>query len=154
MINKYFGFLRKDAGIVKLKVSQHELEALRYLFVRDKLGLGILDPLIVDPYIEDISCSGTGNVFVEHKIFKSLKSTVAFSTFDELDTFVLWLSERVKKPVTYKSPIVDASLPDGSRINIVFGNEVSKRGSNFSIRKFNEVPLSIFEILEFGLTQL
>jgi flagellar protein FlaI len=150
LINKYFGFLRKDASIVKLKVTQHELEALGYLFVRDKLGLGILDPLIVDPYIEDISCSGTGNVFVEHKIFKSLKSNVIFSTFEELDAFVLWLSERVKKPITYKSPIVDASLPDGSRINIVFGQEVSKRGSNFSIRKFNEVPLSIFELQESG----
>lgn len=150
LINKYFGFLRKDANIVKLKVTHHELEALGYLFVRDKLGLGILDPLIVDPYIEDISCSGTGNVFVEHKIFKSLKSNVVFSNFEELDAFVLWLSERVKKPITYKSPIVDASLPDGSRINIVFGQEVSKRGSNFSIRKFNEVPLSIFELQESG----
>jgi flagellar protein FlaI len=150
LINKYLGFLRKDAGIVKLKVSQHEQEALKYLYVRDKLGLGILDPLIVDPYIEDISCSGTGNVFVEHKIFKSLSSAVVFANFDELDTFVSWLSERVKKPVTFKNPIADATLPDGSRINIVFGAEVSKRGSNFSIRKFNEVPLSVFEILEFG----
>jgi archaeal flagellar protein FlaI len=150
LFNKYLGFLSKDAGIVRLKVTQHELEALRYLFVRDKLGLGILDPLIVDPYIEDISCSGTGNVFVEHKIFKSLSSAVIFSTNDELDSFVQWLSERVKKPVSYKNPISDATLPDGSRINIVFGNEVSKRGSNFSIRKFNEIPLSIFEVLDFG----
>jgi len=150
LFNKYLGFLRKDAGIVRLKVTQRELEALRYLFVRDKLGLGILDPLIVDPYIEDISCSGTGNVFVEHKIFKSLSSAVVFPTNDELDSFVLWLSERVKKPVSYKNPISDATLPDGSRINIVFGNEVSKRGSNFSIRKFNEIPLSIFEILDYG----
>jgi archaeal flagellar protein FlaI len=150
LADRLFGFLRQDGGFVKLRVTRHEQEALRYLFVRDKLGLGILDPLIADPYIEDISCSGTGNVFVEHKIFKSLKSSVVFTTFDELDTFVLWLSERVKKPVTYKTPIVDASLPDGSRINIVFGTEVSKRGSNFSIRKFNEVPLSVFEILESG----
>jgi flagellar protein FlaI len=56
----------------------------------------------------------------------------------------------VKKPVTYKNPIADATLPDGSRINIVFGRDVSKRGSNFSIRKFSEVPLSIFEIVDFG----
>jgi archaeal flagellar protein FlaI len=147
---KYFGFLSQDGAYSKLKVNQHEREALRYLYIRDKVGLGILDPLIVDPYIEDISCSGTGNVFVEHKIFKSLKSEVIFNNFEELDSFVLWLSERVKKPITYKSPIVDASLPDGSRINIVFGNEVSKRGSNFSIRKFAETPLSIFEILEGG----
>jgi flagellar protein FlaI len=63
---------------------------------------------------------------------------------------VLWLSERVKKSVNYKRPIADATLPDGSRINIVYGSDVSKRGSNFSIRKFNETPLSIFEIAEFG----
>jgi len=55
-----------------------------------------------------------------------------------------------KKPVTFKTPISDATLPDGSRINIVYGREVSKRGSNFSIRKFAEVPLSVFEILESG----
>jgi archaeal flagellar protein FlaI len=149
LISQYLGFLRKD-NISRLTLNRHELEAMRYLFVRDKLGLGVLDPLIVDSNIEDISCSGTGNVFVEHKIFKSLQSAVVFSSYEELDIFVQWLSERVKKPVTFKNPISDATLPDGSRINIVFGTEVSKRGSNFSIRKFSEVPLSVFEILEFG----
>jgi flagellar protein FlaI len=56
----------------------------------------------------------------------------------------------VRKPVNYRKPIADATLPDGSRINIVYGKDISKRGSNFSIRKFNEVPLSIFEISDFG----
>ena len=126
------------------------MQAIKYLFVRNKLGLGAMDPLIVDPYIEDISCSGLGNIFIEHKIFKSLVSTVDFLTLDDLDEFVLWLGDRVKKPVTFKAPISDATLPDGSRINIVYGREVSKRGSNFSIRKFAEVPLSVFEILESG----
>jgi flagellar protein FlaI len=151
LIDKTVGFLRKGgARVPKIKVTSRELEASRYLFIRDKIGLGVLDPLIVDPYIEDISCSGMGNVFIEHKIFKALKSTVTFSTFEDLDEFVLWLGERVRKPVTYKNPIADATLPDGSRINIVYGRDVSKRGSNFSIRKFSETPLSIFEILEFG----
>ncbi len=150
-IGNTIGMLRKGgAAIPKLKVSPRELEALRYFFVRDKVGLGIMDPLIVDPYIEDISCSGMGNIFIEHKIFKALKSTIIFSSNDDLDAFVLWLSERVKKPVNYKRPIADATLPEGSRINIVYGRDISKRGSNFSIRKFNEVPLSIFELLEFG----
>ncbi len=145
------GFLRKDGiAVSKIRVTSRELDALRYLFVRDKLGVGVLDPLMLDPYIEDISCSGMGNIFVEHKIFKSLKSTIKFSAYEELDEFVLWLSERVKKPVNYKRPIADATLPDGSRINIVYGKEVSRRGSNFSIRKFSETPLSIFELLEFG----
>ena len=151
LIDKNIGFLRKGGiRIPKIKVTPRELEGITYLFLREKLGLGALDPLIVDPYIEDISCSGMGNIFIEHKIFKSLQSNVNFASFDELDAFVQWLSERVKKPVTFKAPIADATLPDGSRINIVYGRDVSKRGSNFSIRKFNDVPLSVFEILEFG----
>ncbi len=133
-----------------VRVSKRELDGIKYLFVRDKVRMGVLDTLVSDPYIEDISCSGTGNVFIEHKVFKSLKSTVNFTTLDDLDEYVIELAERIRKPVTYKNPIADATLPDGSRINIVYGRDVSKRGSNFSIRRFSEVPLSIFEILEFG----
>jgi archaeal flagellar protein FlaI len=151
IFNKSIGFLQNNIqGVRKIRMTPRELKAIQYLFVRNKLGLGAMDPLIVDPYIEDISCSGMGNIFIEHKIFKSLISTVSFSSLDDLDDFVLWLGDRVKKPVTFKAPISDATLPDGSRINIVYGREVSKRGSNFSIRKFSEVPLSVFEILESG----
>ncbi|MDD5189764.1 MAG: type II/IV secretion system ATPase subunit [Dehalococcoidales bacterium] len=151
LFEKYFGFLAKGGSkLSKITVTQRELEGVRYLFVRDKVGLGSLEALIVDPYIEDISCSGMGTIFVEHKIFKSLKSSIVFSNVEELDEFVLWLAERVKKPVTYKNPISDATLPDGSRINVVFGHEVSKRGSNFTIRKFSDVPISVFELVDFG----
>ncbi len=136
--------------IEPLRFSKAELNAVTYLFIRDKLGLGVLDPLISDPYIEDISCSGLGNVFVEHKIFKSVKSALIFEFAEELDLFVLWLAERIKKPITFRSPISDATLPDGSRINIVFGKQISKRGSNFSIRKFAGTPTSVFELVDFG----
>jgi archaeal flagellar protein FlaI len=136
--------------VTKVKLTAKEYVAVKYLFIRNKIGLGAMDPLIVDPYIEDISCSGLGKIFIEHKIFKSLISTVSFTALDDLDDFVLWLGERIRKPVTPKAPISDATLPDGSRINIVYGREVSKRGSNFSIRKFTDTPLSIFEILEGG----
>jgi flagellar protein FlaI len=133
-----------------LRLSREDLVAVRYLFVRDKFGLGVLDPLICDPYIEDISCSGLGNVFIEHKIFKSVKSALVFEHAEELDAFVLWLAERIRKPITFRAPISDATLPDGSRINIVFGKQISKRGSNFTIRKFAGTPTSIFELVDFG----
>ncbi|MBN1368570.1 MAG: type II/IV secretion system ATPase subunit [Dehalococcoidales bacterium] len=152
-ISPYLWRLRRKEEVDPLKnvrVSKKELEGIRYLFLRDKVRMGVLDTLVTDPYIEDISCSGTGHIFIEHKVFKSLKSTVNFINFDDLDEYVIELAERIRKPVTYKNPIADATLPDGSRINIVYGRDVSKRGSNFSIRKFSEVPLSIFEILEFG----
>ncbi|HXF51576.1 MAG TPA: type II/IV secretion system ATPase subunit [Dehalococcoidia bacterium] len=134
----------------RIPVNQQEYEALRYRIERDKIGVGVLQPLILDPNIEDISCSGLGTVYVEHKVFKGLKSTITFENEAELDDFVLRLSERIKKPVTYKNPIVDATLPDGSRINIVYGGDVSKRGSNFTIRKFATTPMSIVEIAMTG----
>jgi flagellar protein FlaI len=134
----------------KIRVTQQQLTALKYVIVRDKIGMGALQPLIKDPYIEDISCSGLGPVFIEHKIFKGLRSNIRFDRDEELDDFVLRLSAKIKKPVTYKKPIVDATLPDGSRINIVYGGDVSKRGTNFTIRKFTETPLSILDIIEGG----
>lgn len=134
----------------KVQVTREQLEALRYLIIRDKVGMGTIDVMIKDPNIEDISCSGLGHIFLEHKIFRSVKSAIRFETHEDLDDFVLRLSEQIKRPVTLRNPIVDATLPDGSRINIVFGREVSRRGSNFTIRKFSETPLSILELIEFG----
>jgi flagellar protein FlaI len=149
--DKYKKYLNSNnERIEKVTVSKRELEKVKYLFIRDKVGLGVLQSLINDPYIEDIGCSGLGHVYIEHKIFKSLKCTITFSDMDDLDQFVLRLAEQIQKPVTYKTPIADATLPDGSRINIVYGRDVSKRGSNFSIRKFSGVPLSIFDLVEFN----
>jgi archaeal flagellar protein FlaI len=133
----------------KLVVTPSELDAVRYRVVRDKVGLSVLQPLLLDPYIEDISCSGVGHIFIEHKVFKSVQSSICFGTLDEVDRFAVWLGEWIKSPVTVRNPLVDAVLPDGSRINIVYGREISKRGSNFTIRKFGGTPISVLELIEF-----
>jgi len=134
----------------RMALGQEDLDAVRYLILRDKIGLGIIQPLILDPNIEDISCSGLGPVFIEHKVFKALKSTIIFDKHEDLDAFLRRTSERINKPVTYRKPIVDATLPDGSRVNIVYGEEVSKRGSNFTIRKFTATPLSVMDVVSGG----
>ncbi len=139
-----------NGAMGKIHVTPREMEALKYVMVRDKIGFGLLAPLLLDTNIEDISCSGVGAVFIEHKIFKSLQAAITFTTEDELDEFVIWMGEWIKRPVTVRNPIVDAVLPDGSRINIVYGTDVSKRGSNFTIRKFSEVPTSVMELIQFG----
>jgi flagellar protein FlaI len=137
-------------GKGKIKVSNFQYNSLHYLLRRKLEGMGALDPMILDPNIEDISCAGVGNIFVEHKIFGSLKSSIGFDTNELLDKFVIELAEGIKHPVTFREPVVDATLPDGSRINIVYGADVSKRGSNFTIRKFSDTPLSILELIQFG----
>ena len=146
---------KKQAGAegnlnAKWGLSEDALEGLKYSLVKEKVGIGILQPLILDEYIEDISCSGLGSLFIEHKIFKSLRCSFGFKTHDELNEYVLRLSERAKKPVTFRQPVVDASLPDGSRINFVYGQDVSVRGSNFSIRKFAEEAISIIQLVRWG----
>ena len=143
-------FSRQPKSGGRIPVRAQDMAGLEYVLVRDKVGMGVLEPLIHDPYIEDISCSGLGSLFIEHKIFKGLKSTISFERAETLDEFVIRLSEKIKKPVSYRNPIVDATLPDGSRINIVYGGDVSKRGSNFTIRKFTSTPLSIVDIMEGG----
>lgn len=134
----------------KIALSKEIYMRLKYEFLREKVGLSILEPFIRDPYIEDISCDGIGYIFIEHKVFHSLKSTIQFKTHEELDSFIIKLAERAGKPVSPRRPIVDATLPDGSRLNIVFGKDLSQRGSNFTIRKHKRIPMSITELIKFG----
>jgi archaeal flagellar protein FlaI len=132
----------------KVILTDEEYRAIEYLLIRDKIDMGVLKPFLSDQYIEDISCDGVGPIFIEHKIFKGLKSVIEFKVSSELDEFVVKMAEHIKRPITYRNPIVDATLMDGSRINIVYGTAISRHGSNFSIRKVNEIPLSILNIIE------
>ena len=133
-----------------IQVTEQQLDGLKYLMVRDKAGMGAIEPLINDPYIEDVSCSGVGPLFIEHRVFGGLVSGINFDDSDELDHYIISLSEKIGRPVTVREPIVDATLPDGSRVNIVYGGDVSKRGSNFTIRKFATTPMSILDLVDGG----
>ena len=76
-----------------IKVTDRELSGLKYLQLRDKEGMGALDPIINDAYIEDISCDGVGPLFLEHKIFGGLEANIRYDSTEELDRFVIKLSE-------------------------------------------------------------
>lgn len=89
-------------------------------------------------------------MFVEHRVFGSLRTSIVFETHEDVDKFVVELAEGIRHPVTFRDPCVDATLPDGSRINIVYGTDVSKRGSNFTMRKFSPIPMSIIDLLQMG----
>src|SRR5579885_183821 len=130
----------------QIAVYEKDYENLKYHFLNKRVGLGILDPFLTDPHLEDISIVGAGNVYVVHKIFGSLKCTV-WLTFDDIDEMVIGMSEQFGKTISHAKPLVDATLPEGSRINIVFGKDVSKRGTNATIRRFASVPLSITQII-------
>lgn len=141
---------KEDPYKSHMYMTKDQYEALKYSVLRDKIGVGFLDPYINDNKIEDITCNGLGPIFIEHKVFKGLRSVIEFNDSDALNQYIVRLAERIGKPITFKNPIVDSTLPDGSRINIVYGDDISKNGSNFTIRKFADIPFSILQVIKGG----
>ncbi|RLG75875.1 MAG: flagellar protein FlaI [Thermoprotei archaeon] len=147
VVDRPVDYSRVKPTTKKVPVYRVEYLYLKYHLARDKVGLGVLEPFVRDPWIEDITCKGVGPIYLVHKIFGPLETNIEFRNAEELDLFVIRLSERIGKPVSHARPIVDATLPDGSRLNLVYGSDVSLHGSNFTIRKFSKVPLSITQLI-------
>ncbi|MFH1055943.1 MAG: type II/IV secretion system ATPase subunit [Candidatus Altiarchaeota archaeon] len=137
----------KLSGVKKINLTQSEYEKLKYFLIRERVGYGILEPLLRDPYIEDIHCIGVARVYTIHKIFEMVATSIIFNTDLQLDKYVFDSSERVERPVSEAQPVVDAIMPDGSRVNFIYGREVSLEGSSFTIRKFSKVPISVTQLV-------
>ena len=122
-----------------------------YYLERDFLGFGPIDPLMRDPHIEDVSCDGPGlPLFVFHRRFDSVRTTLSFPDDEALDGFVMQLVQRSGKHISVAEPLVDATLPDGSRLQASLSREVTTRGSTFTIRKFRADPLTPTDLLLHG----
>jgi len=134
--------------MVKLPKGIDEKNLL-YHFLREKIGHGFLDGFLADPALEDISIPGAGNIFVYHKLFGHLETSVNVSK-NEIDNLLRSISERYGKVLSYMHPIIDIHLPDGSRLNIVFGEDISLRGSNFTVRKFPKEPISVAQLIKWN----
>ena len=120
---------------------------LVYYFLREKIGHGFLDGFLADTGLEDISIPGGGNIFVYHKMFGNLETSVNVSQ-EEVNELLKNIAERHGKVLSYTHPIIDIHLPDGSRLNIVYGEDISLRGSNFTIRKFPVEPISVAQLIK------
>jgi flagellar protein FlaI len=144
----------KRAGFVGPSVSEDDLQAASHYLLRDILGYSMIDPLIRDGEIEDISCEGTGRaVKVWHRRFNSLgwlESNVSFPERDGLDAVVSRLVHRSNRSLSVSAPIVDCVLPEGYRLAATWGKEVTSLGSSFSIRKLRSIPYAISELIRAG----
>lgn len=137
-------------GREKLRLTKEEVYKFRYLIKRDVIGVGPLEPLIRDPYIEDIHVIGPKNTHIVHKIFDMLPTNIDFKDEIYMAEYLKNLGERIGRPVSERNPIVDGTLPDGSRINIIYSPDVSLKGPSFTIRKFTAVPISITQLINWG----
>jgi flagellar protein FlaI len=132
-----------------LRPSQQQFIKLMYYIYRDFIGFNEIEPLLQDPNIEDISCDGVGvTIYVIHRKFGSLKTNIVFKNLDYLRQYVIKLSERTGRYVSYAEPILAGTLPDGSRVSATLAGDVATRGPVFTIRKFSEKPFSPIDQLE------
>jgi len=135
------------------RVSDSEKKILRYYIERDFMGLGKIEPLMRDPNIEDISCDGLGiPIYIFHRNPKlgSIASNLMYSDPAELDSFTTRLSQLCGKSISVAEPLIDGSLPDGSRLQATLATDIARRGSNFTIRKFSKIPLTPIHLLSYN----
>ena len=133
-----------------MEIPTRTLSKITYYAIRDFVYLGKIEPLMRDHLIEEISCDGVNvPLYIWHREFESVPTNIIFQNEDELNNFVQKMSYVGGKHASLANPIVDAALPDGSRVNLTLGNEITKRGSTFTIRRFRADPITIVDLLHF-----
>ncbi len=127
--------------------SQEYLKIMYYIF-RDFIGLNEIEPLLRDPYIEDIGEDGIGiPIYVVHQKYGSLKTNIVYKDEDKLKDFVIKIAERCDRYISYAEPLLDGALPDGTRVQASLSGDVTTRGPTFSIRKFKEEPFTPIDMI-------
>src|SRR6267143_491513 len=139
--------LLRELGVELHPVSK---ERIMYYVIRDFVRFGPIDVTMTDTPVEDISCDGMNVPFyIYHRKYGSIQSNLRFETAEELDGFVIWLAQRCGKHISVALPMLDATIPDGSRLQATLGMHVTKRGSSFTIRRFRENPFTPLDLVRF-----
>ena len=134
----------------RLTVSMAQRERLNYVVIRDLIRNGPLEPLLSDEMLEDIHSVGLKHIHMDHKVFGMVTSNIRFRERELLSRYLRAMSERIGRPVSDNKPIIDGVLLDGSRINIIFSDDVSMLGPSFTIRKFAEETISVIQLIKWG----
>jgi flagellar protein FlaI len=149
-VSKERTFTRRAGELIRehtAAVTTLSLYKLLYYLRRDFINYGRIDPLMHDDNVEDISCDGADiPVFVYHREHRDLDTNISFDN-EELVSFVARMAQRAGKHLSVSNPLVDASLPDGSRVQLSFGGDIATRGANFTIRQFTAVPDTPVDLL-------
>lgn len=120
---------------------------LYYVYI-NFVGMNEIEPLMHDSYIEDIGCDGVGvPIYITHKKYGNLRTNIIYHDIKKLQEFVIKLAERTGRYISYAEPLLDGSLPDGSRIQATLTSDVTTKGPTFSIRKFKEIPYSAPDLI-------
>ncbi len=134
-----------------LSASEDSYRKIFYYLFRDFIGLNEIEPLMRDYFIEDVECNGVNTpVYIVHRLYRNMRTNIQYDSIDYLSSFVEKLAQRCGKYISYANPLLDGSLPDGSRVNASYTTDVTTRGPTFSIRKFTKIPWSPVQLINNG----
>ena len=137
-----FSWKRYDSGNAQLR------EKFDYYIRREYFGYGIIDAIMQDPNIEDISCDGPGiPIFVYHARYDVLKTNVIFRTAEVLSSFLVRLAQKCSKSISVRNPILDGTTREGHRVQGTYEREVTTLGSSFTMRLFRKKVFTPSNIL-------
>ncbi len=147
-------YLEKNLRVMlkelSMDVDEDGFLKLMYYIYRDFVGLNEIEPLMRDFYIEDIECNGFDTpIYIVHRKYRNLKTSIVFKDMKKLARFVEKLAQKCGKYVSYAEPLLDGRLPDNSRVNATYTEDVSSRGPTFTIRKFTKVPWTPVRLMDF-----
>jgi pilus assembly protein CpaF len=134
----------RQAELLSMADRERMIDELVY----ETLGLGPLEPLMNDPTISDILINGPNTVYVERR-GKLEPTPVCFRDLDHLIGIVQRIAARIGRRIDEASPMVDARLPDGSRVNAVI-SPLALDGALVSIRRFGAKPLLASDLIARG----
>ena len=132
----------------KIALNQFERKNLAQDIEHEMFGLGPLEPLLLDPTISDILINGYKQVYIERKGKLEL-TEVVFQDNDHLLNIIERIVSRVGRRIDESSPMVDARLADGSRVNAIIP-PLALDGPVVSIRRFSVNPLMVHDLLKLG----
>jgi len=131
------------------KPTKETFLKIMYYVYRDFVGLNEIEPLMRDYYIEDIECNGVNTpLYIVHRKYRNLKTNITLTNSQKLTSFVEKLAQKCGKYISYANPILDGRLPDKSRANATYTQEISSRGPTFTIRKFTTEPWSPIKLIQ------
>ena len=142
--------IEKTTKELKLDLTSSQLDKYLYYIKRDIVGFGKLDPLMKDPYIEDINVNGPGRpVYVWHAKYEHLKTNIVFETAEELYSYIVKISQLVGKNISSANPILEGLIANYARVEAALA-DIAPLGHILNIRKFRIEPFTVIDLIELG----
>ncbi|GEM_PF-962406 len=145
-------YLEKNIKVLlaelSIQLTMNSYLKIMYYIYRDFVGLNELEPLMNDSFIEDIECNGIKTpVYIVHRKYRNIRTNLVFNDIRKMASFVEKLAQKCGRYVSYAEPLLDGSLPDGSRINATYSIDVTSRGPTITVRKFTKEPWSPIQLM-------